>query len=255
VKRQLVKKAKSGAAVEIVPQQDLVPNLDAPEEGAEWVEEKGPLRCCILTRVREERGKMIRFVLAPTGEIVPDLAAKLPGRGLWLSARADVIEAALRKDKAGKAGLARVFARSARDKKNPGKNAGQDQAVSVILPEDLQGLLIGGLRRRVSEHLGLARRAGQAVAGFTKAREWLQTGRAGLVIAASDGSIDERRRLLSGVGEIPVAWPMEAAALGKIFGRDHAVHVAVAPGRIAEALMNDIERLAGISGQVLKAGG
>ena len=30
---------------------------------------------------------MVRFVLGPEGEMVPDVAGRLPGRGFWLSAR------------------------------------------------------------------------------------------------------------------------------------------------------------------------
>ena len=108
-----------------------------------------------------------------------------------------------------------------------------------------------GLARRVVEHLGLARRAGQAVAGYEKAREWIVAGRAGLVVQASDGSEDERRRVLSGAAGVPVAWPLDGAALGSVFGRERAVHVAVASGRLAELVLIEIERLAGVSGVTL----
>jgi len=199
------------------------PTADDPED-----EERGKLRRCIVTRESGERARLIRFVLAPDRRIVPDLAARLPGRGMWLSARADVIETARAKG---------AFARAARG--------------PVTVPADLPELLRAGLLRRVGDCLGLARRAGQAVAGFAKAREWLVQGRAAGVIQAADGSMEERARLLSGARNIWVAWPLQAAALGAVFGRDHAVHVAIAPGRLAEALHIEIERLAGVSGQVL----
>ncbi len=191
-------------------------------------DEKGPQRRCIVTRASGERGRMIRFVLGPDKLIVPDLAARLPGRGMWLSPSATVVETARAKG---------AFARAARG--------------PVTVPADLVAILRAGLARRVTEHLGLARRAGQAVAGFTKAREWVAHGRAAGVVQAADGSLEERSRLLSGARGIWVAWPLPAEALGAVFGRDHAVHVAVAPGRLAEALRNDVERLAGISGQVM----
>ena len=89
------------------------------------------------------------------------------------------------------------------------------------------------LIRRISELLGLARRAGQAVVGFEKAREWLRTGRGRLVLQASDGSLEGRARFLSRREDGPVADPLSARALGAVFGRDHVVHVAVAPGRLA----------------------
>ena len=171
---------------------------------------------------------MLRFVVGPDRLLVADLAARLPGRGMWLSARADVLEAACAK---------RAFARAARG--------------PVNLPADMIASVQAGLARRLVDHLGLARRAGQAVAGFAKAREWVQTGRAGIVLQASDGSEDERRRLMSGARDTPVAWPMDAASLGAVFGRDRAVHVAVASGRLAEMLMDETTRLSGVSGRIL----
>jgi ribosomal protein L7Ae-like RNA K-turn-binding protein len=96
--------------------------------------------------------------------------------------------------------------------------------------------------------LGLARRAGQAVAGFVKARAWLDAGRVGLVVQARDGSVEERARFLGGrAAELPVVAPLDGEQLGAIFGREHVVHVVVAPGRLAEALRIEAERLAGLA--------
>jgi hypothetical protein len=171
---------------------------------------------------------MIRFVAGPDRVIVPDLKAVLPGRGMWLSARRDVLENARARDS-----LARAFARAARG--------------PVTVPPDLPALLEAALIRRISELLGLARRAGQAVAGFEKAREWIRTGRARLVVEASDGSTAERARLLSGAADrVLVLDPLPGAALGRIFGRDHAVHIAIAAGRLSEALEVEAGRLSGM---------
>jgi hypothetical protein len=180
----------------------------------------------MVTRERRPKETMIRFVIGPDKTVVPDIAAKLPGRGLWLSARSDVIQTACTKG---------AFARTAR--------------MSVTVPPDLLFVLQASLVRRVGDHLGLARRAGQAVAGFQKAREWLVGGRAALIVQASDGSSDERVRFLSGWTEnVPVVAPLDGARLGSIFGRDHTVHVAVAAGRIATTLQIEAERLAGLTG-------
>ncbi len=168
---------------------------------------------------------MIRFVVSPDRVVVPDLAARLPGRGLWLSARADVIETACKRG---------AFARAAR--------------AAVTVPADLPARLRQGMERRIVEFLGLARRAGQAVAGHDKAGEWLRDGRAALVVQASDGSPEERRRFLSG-RDIPVVAPLSGAALGAVFGRERAVHVVVASGRLAEALRTEAGRLAGLVGE------
>ena len=206
---------RESLASEGLPPEDALPEDDA---------ETGPQRRCIVTREHGDRARMIRFALSPDRAVIPDLAARLPGRGFWLSARTDVVEAAQSKG---------AFARAARG--------------PVTLPPDLLAVLRSGLTRRVTDHLGLARRAGQAVSGFAKAREVVASGRAGLVVQASDGSDEECHRLLSGAREVTAVRPLPAAALGAVFGRDHVVHVAVTPGRLAEALIADTARLAGVS--------
>jgi hypothetical protein len=173
---------------------------------------------------------MIRFVIGPDRALVPDLVATLPGRGIWLSASGDVLETARTQG-----GLGRAFARAARG--------------PVVVPPDLPILLETALMRRIGELLGLARRAGQAVAGFDKAREWLRARRGRLILEASDGSAAERERFLSGVGDqVEVTDPLPAAALGRVFGRDHVVHVVVAPGRLGERIAVEAARLGGLRG-------
>ena len=180
---------------------------------------------------------MIRFVIGPDRAVVPDLSARLPGRGIWLSARADVLEP-------GGAGadshrlLVRAFARAARG--------------PVTVSSNLPSLLQEALVRRIAELLGLARRAGQAMAGFEKAREWLKADRARLVLQASDGSTAERARFLSGVSSsIPILDPLPGAAMGRLFGRDFVVHVAIAPGKLGEALVTEAGRLAGLKDKTI----
>ena len=175
---------------------------------------------------------MIRFVVGPDLALVPDLARKLPGRGIWLSARRDVLEAARTKN---------AFARAARAR--------------VTVPPDLAAVIETGLTRRVVELLGFARRAGQAVCGFAKARELIASGRCGLVVQAHDGSVDERARLLSGAGALEIVTPLDAATLGVAFGRDHIVHVAIAAGRLAGSIATESGRLAGLKGEPAIASG
>jgi predicted RNA-binding protein YlxR (DUF448 family) len=166
---------------------------------------------------------MLRFVLSPERQVVPDLAGRLPGRGMWLSAKADVIERAATRG---------AFAKAARG--------------SVHVPPDLRARIEDGLRGRVRDRIGLARRAGQAVSGWQAAREWLQAGQVGLVVQASDGSAAERARLV-GLRQVPSLAPLTAAELGALFGRERAVHVAVAPGRLAEGIAAEAARLAGVA--------
>jgi len=171
---------------------------------------------------------MLRFVLAP-GEpgaartVVADLDARLPGRGMWLSAQGDVLERAASRG---------AFARAARG--------------PVVIPPDLRASIEQGLRRRLRDRLGLARRASQAVCGFQQVREWLAAGRAALLVEASDGSLAERQRLV-GSRAVPLVAALSAEEIGQVFGRDHAVHAAVASGRLAEGLLMDAGRWAGVA--------
>lgn len=202
------------------------PDTDRPEdpEDLPGEPERGPLRRCLVTRESLPKEAMIRFVLGPDRVLVPDLEGRLPGRGMWLSAKADVLERAVKRG---------AFAKAARG--------------TVHLPPDLRLRIEDGLRRRVRDLVGFARRSGQAVCGREVVREWLQAGKAGLLVEASDGSPAERARLVGG-REVPVVTPLTAEVLGAVFGRDHAVHVAIAPGRLAEAIAAEAARLAGIGG-------
>jgi uncharacterized protein len=206
---------------------DPAPLIADAEDAAEDEPETGPLRRCIVTRERMEKAAMIRFVIGPDRSVVPDLAARLPGRGIWLSAKVDVLETA--RAKGG-------FARAARG--------------PVTVPADLAGIVHTGLLRRITELLGLARRAGQAIAGFEKAQSVARAGRAGLLVQAADGSVEECARFRSGMPDgLRVIAPLDGAALGAVFGRDRVVHVAVTPGRLADALANEAARLDGMAGR------
>jgi predicted RNA-binding protein YlxR (DUF448 family) len=171
-----------------------------------------------------DRDIMLRFVVSPDEAVVFDVAATLPGRGHWLSARADVLDQAVKKN---------IFSRAAKQR--------------VLVPPDLRFQVETMLRRRLIDLLGLARRGGGAISGFEKAREWLTEGKAGLVVQAADGSAEERARFLGGRG-LPVVAVLDAAALGRIFGREHTVHAVVAAGKLARMIEVDAGRLAGVAG-------
>ena len=56
--------------------------------------EEGPLRLCAVSRVHKPPEELIRFVAGPDGAIVPDLARRLPGRGVWVDATREAVDAA-----------------------------------------------------------------------------------------------------------------------------------------------------------------
>lgn len=116
---------------------------------------------------------------------------------------------------------------------------------TVLVPADLAARTEVALAGRIADLLGMARRAGQAVCGHERVTEWIASGRVGLLVQASDGAPAARARLLGRAGGVPGVAPLPAAALGQVFGRDHAVHVGIARGRLAGLIENDCRRLAG----------
>jgi len=189
-----------------------------------WQSERGPKRRCIVTREQGSCERMVRFVISPDAVVVPDLSATLPGRGIWLSATRDVLETARGRN---------LFSRAARGR--------------VTVPADLESQIEAGLRERIVQTISLARRAGQAVGGFVKCREWIASRKAGLVVQARGGSEEERARLMSGAKDLPIAL-VEATALAQAFGREHAVWAVLGEGRLAARLAAESERFWGLTG-------
>ena len=173
----------------------------------------------------------MRFVVGPEGELVPDLAARLPGRGLWLTARRDIVERALAK---------RLFARAAR----------RPVSVAPGLADRLEALLA----QRCVEAVGLARRAGLAVAGFEKVREAVRTGKCALLLAALDGAEGGRRKLAALARDLPLLAVLSAAELGGAFGREQAVQAAIGRGPLADRVAAEAERLAGFRAAAVVCG-
>lgn len=183
--------------------------------------ETGPRRRCLVTREVREKDELIRFVVGPEAQLVPDLDGRLPGRGLWVAARRQALERAV---------AGGLFAKAA------GRR--------VVVPGDLALQVEEGLRRRILGLLGLARRAGQVAAGYEQVRQWLAAGRVGVLLEAADGAPGGRQKLAAGAKGVPVVDLFEAMALGQALGRERVVHVAVARGRIALRLAAMADRLA-----------
>jgi len=200
--------------------------LQAPADTASL----GPQRRCIASGEVRAKSELLRFVVGPDGALVPDPSGRLPGRGLWLSPRRDMLE---------KACVRNLFAKAAR--------------ASVRLPDDLLGRTEDALRRRFLDFLGLANRAGQAVAGFQKVKDRLSAGDAALLVHAMDAAEDGRRKIVAAARarqpELPMVALCTAAELGHAIGRDHVVHVLVLPGGLAERLKAEARRLEGIVGE------
>lgn len=185
-----------------------------------------PERRCIATGEVQPRHGLIRFVIGPGDEVVPDLAGKLPGRGIWVTADRAALELAVKK---------RLFSRGA---KKP-----------VTAPDDLVDLVEAGLARRVVDGISLARKAGQAVAGYEKVKGWLDSGEGRILIQASDGSERGKSKLRTPEGGRFIGC-LTAQELGLAFGRDHVIHGALATGGLGKRVVEDASKLSGLRGRL-----
>ena len=135
-------------------------------------------RMCAVTREVRGIDQLIRFVVPPQGEVIPDLKRRLPGRGLWISASRQTVAEAVRRHQFG-----RGFRRDVR--------------VAPTLAADTEALLV----RSAVEALAMAAKAGQVISGFSKVEDALHQRRGPEVspiqalIHASDGAADEIRKL------------------------------------------------------------
>lgn len=174
---------------------------------------------------------LIRFVVSPEGMLTPDIAHKLPGRGLWIASERAALEIALKKN---------IFSRAAKRQVKADPNL-------IPLVHDL-------LRRRCLDLLGLARREGGIVNGFEKALAAVKSGKAGWIIEASDGSEDGRKRILyAGSQQTPspnVCGSFSNAELSLALGTENAIHVALLSGRRVQRWSLEMKRLSGFESLV-----
>jgi predicted RNA-binding protein YlxR (DUF448 family) len=178
-------------------------------------------RMCIVSREVMDEAGLIRFVRSPAGEAVPDLARKLPGRGVWVTLdRAKVAEAA---------------------KKNLfSKGFSAETKASADLPETVGKLL----RKAALSYLSLAKKAGEAVTGFTKVEEMLTRGGARALVHAVEAASDGCRKLdRMAAPEVEKIGLFHVDELDLAFGRSNVIHAAVAKGGLAEKLLAAVQRI------------
>jgi predicted RNA-binding protein YlxR (DUF448 family) len=171
-----------------------------------------------------DEAKLVRFVVGPGEVVVPDLARKLPGRGLWVAADRASVEAAQKKN---------LFARAAKAK--------------VSAPGDLATQVEILLKKRLLAGLGLARKAGEITSGFEKVAASLP--KTAWLIEASDGAADGRRKLWAQARKQPrppgLIGAFSSTELGLALGAENVIHTAFLAGRAADRWAQDVHRLAG----------
>lgn len=189
------------------------------------------VRQCLVSGEHLPTQAMIRFVVGPDDTVVPDLEERLPGRGLWVAAKRDMIETAAVK---------RAFSRAAR--------------AQVNVPERLTETVTSLLRRRCLDRLGLARRAGLTVFGGDRVKDALYAGRVAALVEASDGSPGERDKMVAAAKGLPLVEAFNRSELGEALGRDEAVHVGLAHGALTASFVIEAGRYAGVKEMNAQAG-
>jgi predicted RNA-binding protein YlxR (DUF448 family) len=182
----------------------------------------GQERLCIVTREVRPVADMVRFVVGPDGEVVPDLKRRLPGRGVWVTAsRAAVAEAVNR----------RAFARGFR--------------TEVRVAPDLAGLVERLLERSVLDALGIVRKAGRVAVGFARVERALATEPVVALLHAADAGREGTRKIAAAArsrlgekaGGLTVVDAFTAAQLDLALGRPNVVHAALLAGPASDGFL------------------
>lgn len=194
--------------------------------GPRTLAEAGRQRRDIVSGAVMEEDRLIRFVAGPDGVVAPDLARKLPGRGLWVAADRASVETAARKN---------AFSRAAKAK--------------LSAPADLAAQVEALLARRILAGLGLARRAGGLILGFDSVIGAVRAGKVGWIVEAADGSADGRNKLLYAAKALPnpprLLGAFDSDELSLALGLGNVIHLAFLAGRGAERWTTDVERFSG----------
>ena len=208
----------------------MLASIDHDLDNGPRTERSATMRMCAVSRQVRPIGELIRFVISPQGDVVPDLKRKLPGRGMWLTASRGVVAEAVRRHQFSKA-----FKRELR--------------IPQTLPADIEALLV----RSVVEALGIAAKAGQVVAGFGKVESALGEGTVEVLIHASDGAADGIRKLdmlarqnagnRSAKPQIPVVTALKSIELDLALTRSNVIHAALLAGPASKSFLSRSQML------------
>lgn len=192
-------------------------------------------RQCALTREVRPVADLIRFVVSPDGELVPDTDARADGRGVWISLGAKLVAEAQKK---------KAFAKSLK--------------AEVKVPDDLSGLTRRRLEERFVSALSLARKAGQLVTGASKVKAAIEGGEVLALLTATDGAEDGKKKLTGSLKgytkaaeeagfnprETPHFELLDSRQMGLALGIENVIHAALTKGGAAQAAVQRAERLA-----------
>jgi uncharacterized protein len=206
----------------------LADETASADEFADVPELTGPERLCALTRVVRPIDELVRFGAGLDGVVVPDLARRLPGRGVWVTGTRAQLEEAVRRN---------VFAKSLKR--------------AVTAPADLAVRVEALMVKRVLDALSLANKAGLVTPGFAKVEAALERGDVAALLHGSDGADDGTDRLnrkynaiVTAAGNSPTIIPvLTIEQISLAIGRSNVVHAAILSGGAATRLLEEAKRL------------
>ncbi len=202
-------------------------------------------RKCVLTGERHPSYELIRFVCSPEGLVVPDVAAKLPGRGCWLLAKREVIETAVKKKILLRFGQ-QVILSSKKEDVEVIEDVSQKKVGSEIknikVDENISDLIEILLLKRCLDYISMANRAGYILSGYEKVKSAFKSGKTNILLTANDGAENGRSKMCQGLENLRIIDMFTRKDLSKAIGGENAVHLAALPGGITTSLLREISR-------------
>ena len=194
-----------------------------------------PQRTCILTRRKGTKDELIRLALGPDGTVAPDVRARAPGRGAWISVGRTQLDRSNANGKL-KAALSRAFKTNA-----------------VTVPTDLGERTAAALRQTTLDRLGMEARSGNLLTGFDRIEADARSGKVHSLIHAADAREDGRGALdqawrVGGGGQQGLIFPEPRTILSMALGRENVVHVALTDPAAASRVTHAIARWRAFTG-------
>lgn len=199
-------------------------------------------RKCLVTGKVYPSPELIRFACAPSGQVIPDVAAKLPGRGCWVLADRKVLEKAMDGGLLLRFGYQALSSKKKKDIEELQTESSPERDDKISVAGDLLEQVETLLKKRCLEHLSLANRAGLVINGFEKVRSTLKSGKTNVLITACDGADNGRSKMCQGLDNLRVFDMFCRDDLSKATGQENSVHIAVLSGGLRKSLLREISR-------------
>lgn len=176
-------------------------------------------RRCIVTGAMLPKSALIRFVIGPGQQVVPDISGKLPGKGLWVSCSRDAVAQAAKQ---------KIFSKVARKQ--------------ALVPENLAEQVGELLKAVCLNMLSMAKKGGALVTGYTKVSALQEEKKAVCVIRACDSAFAAQEQQSPVNGKAAVISIFTNEELSQALGRENVVHAAITRGAMADKCRMLIER-------------